>query len=51
MDPWATFAKTAFLNSLKRDALVRAAPSEHEGNNRKVDRLNKSMDNLINLIS
>ena len=27
IDPWATLANTAFLNSLKREALVRAAPS------------------------
>ena len=27
IDPWATLANTAFLNSLKSEALVRAAPS------------------------
>ena len=30
MDPWATLANTAFLSSLKREALVRAAPSKNK---------------------
>ena len=30
IDPWATLANTAFLNSLNREALVRAAPSKNQ---------------------